>query len=102
MELVFTSRGRLTIRNAKYKRDFGKLDPDCDCYTCTNYSRAYIRHLFNVNEILGARLATIHNLYFFSNLMENIRKAIKEDRLMEYKEEFYKKYGYIIKIKKVF
>ena len=92
---VMTSHGQLTIRNAKYKEDFGKLDPECDCYTCANYSRAYIRHLFNVNEILGARLATIHNLYFLIKLMENIREAIKEDRLMEYREEFYKKYGYI-------
>ncbi|NMB07802.1 MAG: tRNA guanosine(34) transglycosylase Tgt [Tissierellia bacterium] len=92
---VMTSRGQLTIRNAKYKEDFSKLDPECDCYTCSNYSRAYIRHLFNVNEILGARLATIHNLYFLIKLMENIREAIKEDRLLEYKEEFYKKYGYI-------
>ena len=92
---VMTSHGQLTIRNAKYKEDFGKLDPECDCYTCSNYSRAYIRHLFNVNEILGARLATIHNLYFLIKLMENIREAIKEDRLMEYREEFYKKYGYI-------
>lgn len=92
---VMTSQGRVTIRNAKYSKDFSKLDPECDCYTCRNYSKAYIRHLFNVNEILGARLATIHNLYFLIKLMENIRKAIKEDRLLEYKNEFYKKYGYI-------
>lgn len=92
---VMTSQGRLTIRNAEYKNDFNKLDPECDCYTCTNYTRAYIRHLFNVNEILGARLATIHNLYFLLKLMGNIREAIRQDRLMEYREEFYKKYGYI-------
>ena len=92
---VMTSNGRLVIRNAKYKKDFGKLDPECDCYVCTNYSRAYIRHLFNVDEILGARLATIHNLHFLINLMKNIREAIKEDRLLQYKDEFYKKYGYI-------
>ena len=92
---VMTSAGRINIRNAKFARDFSKLDPECDCYTCTNYTKAYIRHLFNVNEILGARLATIHNLYFLIKLMENIRKAIKEDRLLEYREEFYKKYGYI-------
>lgn len=91
---VLTSQGKLVIRNAKYSRDFTKLDPECDCYTCTNYSRAYIRHLFNVDEILGSRLTTIHNLYFLIKLMENIRNAIKEDRLLEYKEEFYKKYGY--------
>ena len=92
---VMTSNGPLTIRNAAYKEDFSRLDPECDCYACTNYTRAYIRHLFNVNEILGARLATIHNLYFLIKLMENIREAIREDRLLEYREEFYKKYGYI-------
>jgi queuine tRNA-ribosyltransferase len=91
---VLTSQGKLVIRNAKYSRDFTKLDPECDCYACTNYSRAYIRHLFNVDEILGSRLTTIHNLYFLIKLMENIREAIKEDRLLEYKDEFYKKYGY--------
>lgn len=92
---VLTSQGKLVIRNAIYSRDFTSLDPECDCYTCKNYSRAYIRHLFNVNEILGSRLATIHNLYFLIKLMENIREAIKEDRLLQYREEFYKKYGYI-------
>ncbi|GFN36309.1 tRNA guanosine(34) transglycosylase Tgt [Tepidimicrobium xylanilyticum] len=92
---VMTSIGRINIRNAKYSRDFTKLDPECDCYTCTNYTRAYIRHLFNVNEILGLRLTTIHNLYFLIKLMENIRTAIREDRLLEYREEFYKNYGYI-------
>ena len=91
---VMTSSGRLPIRNAIYANDFTRLDPECSCYTCTNYSRAYIRHLFNVNEILGARLATIHNLYFLIELMDKIRNAIKEDRLLEYREEFYKKYGY--------
>jgi len=92
---VMTSLGRLVIRNGKYAKDFSPLDPECDCYTCKNYSRAYIRHLFNVNEILASRLATTHNLYFLIKLMENIRKAIKEDNLLEYKSEFYKKYGYI-------
>ena len=92
---VLTSQGKLVIRNEIYSRDFTSLDPECDCYTCKNYSRAYIRHLFNVNEILGSRLATIHNLYFLIKLMENIREAIKEDRLLQYREEFYKKYGYI-------
>jgi queuine tRNA-ribosyltransferase len=91
---VLTSRGKLVIRNAKYAKDFSPLDPECDCYACKNYSRAYIRHLFNVDEILGARLATTHNLYFLIKLMENIREAIKEDRLLEYRNEFYKKYGY--------
>ncbi len=91
---VMTSKGRINIKNGKYKDDFSTLDSECDCYTCKNYSKAYIRHLFNVDEILGLRLATIHNLYFLVKLMENIREAIKEDRLMEYKNEFYAKYGY--------
>lgn len=91
---VLTSYGRLVVRNAKYARDFSPLDPECDCYTCSHYTRSYIRHLFNVNEILGSRLTTIHNLYFLIKLMENIRKAIREDNLLEYRDEFYKKYGY--------
>lgn len=91
---VMTSQGKIVIKNAKYSRDFTTLDPECDCYTCKNYSKAYIRHLFKCDEILGARLATIHNLYFLIKLMENIRKAIREDRLLEYKKEFYEKYGY--------
>lgn len=91
---VMTSKGRLVVKNAKYKTDFNKLDEECSCYTCNNYSRAYIRHLFNVDEILGARLATIHNLHFLINLMENIKTAIREDRLLSYKDEFYDKYGY--------
>ncbi len=91
---AMTSEGRITVRNATFARDFTPLDHECDCYTCKNYSRAYIRHLFSVNEILGARLVTIHNLYFLNELMENIRKSIKEDRLLEYRAEFYEKYGY--------
>lgn len=91
---AITSRGNLVVKNAKYKKDFTKLDPECDCYTCTNYSRAYIRHLFSVNEILGYRLLTIHNLYFLIKMMENIREAIKNDNLLEYKGDFYKKFGY--------
>lgn len=91
---VLTSRGRLTVRNAQYAEDFRPLDPECDCYVCQNYSRAYIRHLIKNNEILGLRLTTYHNLYFTYQLMENIKKAIKEDRLLEFKEYFFKNYGY--------
>lgn len=91
---ALTSHGRLVVRNAAYKDDFSPLDSECDCYTCKNYSRAYIRHLVNVNEILGARLLTYHNLYFLLQMCENIRQAIMEDRFLEYKEEFYSKYGY--------
>ncbi|WP_308534049.1 tRNA guanosine(34) transglycosylase Tgt [uncultured Peptoniphilus sp.] len=91
---VITHHGKLVIRNGKYKEDFSSLDGECDCYVCKNYTRAYIRHLFNVDEILGMRLATIHNLYFLINMMKNIRKSIKEDYFLEYKNDFYKKYGY--------
>lgn len=91
---VFTSRGKLVVRNAAYARDFRPLDQECGCYACRNYSRAYIRHLFKANEILGARLATIHNISFLINLMRNIRDAIKEDCLLKFRDEFYRKYGY--------
>lgn len=91
---ALTSQGKVVIKNAKYKRDFTQLDPECDCYACKNYSKAYIRHLFNVDEILGARLATIHNLHFLIKLMENVREAIMEDRLLEFRSDFYRKYGY--------
>lgn len=91
---VLTSKGKLVIRNAPYAEEFLPIDDECDCYTCKNYSRAYIRHLFKANEILAARLATIHNLRFLIKLMENIREAIRQDRLLEFKSQFYKKYGY--------
>ena len=91
---VFTSDGRLVIKNARYKEDFSPLDHNCDCYTCKNYTRAYIRHLFNVDEILGLRLATIHNLYFLIELMKKIRESIKNDNFKSLKDDFYKKYGY--------
>jgi queuine tRNA-ribosyltransferase len=91
---VFTSKGRLVIKNAQYSEDFGPLDDECDCYTCKNYSRAYIRHLFKAQEILGARLTTIHNLRFTIKLMEDIRLAIMEDRLLDFRDGFFSKYGY--------
>ncbi|MDD3874321.1 MAG: tRNA guanosine(34) transglycosylase Tgt [Eubacteriales bacterium] len=91
--MAMTSQGRITIKNAVHERDFTTLDPECDCYTCRNYSRAYLRHLFKANEILSAMLLSNHNLYFLVNLMQNIRKAIEEDRFLEYKKEFYAKYG---------
>lgn len=93
---ALTSKGKLVIRNANYERDFGKLDEECDCYTCKNYSRAYIRHLVKTNEILGIRLLSLHNLRFLTRLMENVRNAIEQDNLLGFREEFYKKYGYTI------
>lgn len=91
---AMTSKGKLVIKNAKYAKDFAPLDDECDCYACRNHTRAYIRHLINVDEILGARLLSIHNLRFLLKTMENIRQAIREDRFLEYKKEFYKNYGY--------
>lgn len=91
---VFTSHGKLVVRNAEYSRDYRPLDPECDCYACRNYSRAYIRHLFKAKEILGARLTTIHNLHFLIKLMEKIRFAIKDGNLLKLRDEFYRKYGY--------
>lgn len=85
---TMTREGRVVIRNAKYANDFGPLDPHCDCYTCRNYTRAYIRHLVKADEIFGIRLTTYHNLYFLIHLMKEIRDAIREDRLMEFREEF--------------
>lgn len=89
-----TSNGRLVVRNAKYARDFGPIDENCSCYTCKNYSRAYIRHLINTNEIFGFRLTTYHNLYFLLELMKQVRTAIYEDRLGDFKEAFFEQYGF--------
>ncbi|PXW90007.1 tRNA-guanine transglycosylase [Streptohalobacillus salinus] len=89
-----TSEGRVVVRNAKYARDFGPLDPNCDCYTCKNYSRAYIRHLIKADETFGLRLTSYHNLYFLVNLMEQVRQAIREDRLGDFREAFFEQYGF--------
>ena len=91
--MAMTSVGRVNIKNAKYERDFTALDPNCDCYTCRNYSRAYLRHLFKADEILSSMLMTNHNIHFLVNTMKNIRKSIEEDRFLEYKKEFYDSYG---------
>lgn len=91
--MAMTSQGRVNIKNARYERDFTPLDPNCDCYTCRNYSKAYLRHLFKSDEILSSMLMTTHNLHFLVNTMAGIRKAIEEDRFLEYKKEFYDSYG---------
>jgi len=90
---VMTSQGRLVVRNAKFASDFGPLDPECDCYACRNYSRAYIRHLVKADEMFGLRLTTVHNLHFLVNLMENVRQAIREDRLGDFRDQFFEAYG---------
>ncbi len=91
---ALTWNGKVVVRNATYERDWGPLDPECDCYTCKNYTRAYIRHLVKTNEILGVRLLSIHNLRFLTKLMERVRIEIENDNLLNFKNEFYKKYGY--------
>lgn len=91
---VMTSQGKIVVRNAIYERDFSPLDPECDCYACKNFTRAYIRHLIKVNEILASILTSIHNLRFLIHLMEDVRNAIMEDRLPEYRNDFFRKYGY--------
>ena len=92
---ALTSKGKVVIRNNNYARDWNKLDDECDCYTCRNYTRAYLRHLVKTNEILGMRLLSLHNLRFLTKLMERVRIEIERDNLLAFKEEFYKKYGYI-------
>ncbi len=85
---VFTTRGEINVRSARYAKDFGPIDPDCSCRVCREFTRAYIRHLLKANEILGVRLTTWHNLHFLLNLMEEMRKAIEEDRFAESWREF--------------
>ena len=87
---VFTKHGKLVIRNAEYAHDFRPMEEGCQCYACRNYSRAYIRHLIKTGEVLGIRLTTIHNIHFLTNLMSNMRQAILEDRMPEFREQFYR------------
>jgi queuine tRNA-ribosyltransferase len=87
---AMSSQGRINIRNQKYERDFTPLDPECDCITCKNYTRAYLKHLNKCNEGLGQRLLSIHNLRYLINLTEQARKAILEDRFLDFKNEYFK------------
>lgn len=90
---LMTSQGRINIRKAQYKDDFTPLDPECDCYTCRNYSRAYLRHLYVTDEAFGKRLLSIHNLRFLIRIMEGAREAIKNDCFLEYKNKILAQYG---------
>ena len=87
---AMSSQGRINIRNQKYERDFTPLDPECDCITCKNYTRAYLKHLNKCNEGLGQRLLSIHNLRYLINLTEQARQAIQEDRFLDFKNEYFK------------
>ena len=90
---LMTHHGRMNINNEQYKKDFTPIDDKCDCYTCKNYTRAYVRHLHKTDEIFGKTLMSIHNTRFLLKLAEDIREAIRNDRLLEFKEEFLKEYG---------
>lgn len=87
-----TINGKINIKNSKYKEDFTPLDETCDCYACKHYTKAYIRHLITANETFGQRLLSIHNIRFLIRLTEELREAIKEDRLLEYRDQFYSTY----------
>ena len=90
---AFTGQGKVVIRNARYSSDFRPIDEKCSCSACNNYTRAYIRHLLNIDEILGIRLISLHNIHFYVNLMKQIRRAISEDRFLEFKKEFLGEYN---------
>jgi len=90
---AFTSQGRKTIKNAQYLSDFTPLDPECDCYTCKHFTRAYLRHLFIAGEYLGPKLLTLHNLYFFINLIKSIRQHIDKGDFLSWSEEFLANYS---------
>ncbi len=89
---AFTRHGKINLKNAKYKEDFTPIDDSCDCYACKHYTKAYIRHLMVAEETFGSRLLSIHNLRFLIRLVEELREAIDQDRVLEYKEEFMKTY----------
>lgn len=90
---IFTRKGKITLKAAIYAEDFRPIDPQCGCPACKNFTRAYIRHLLSVGEILGLRLATAHNLFFYMQLMKNIRKAIEEHKYPEFRESMLKELG---------
>ena len=89
---AFTRNGKINLKNAKYKEDFTPIEDNCDCYTCKNYTKAYVKHLINCEESLGGTLLSIHNIRFLIKMTEEIRESIKENRFKEYKEEFINKY----------
>ena len=89
---AYTKYGKINLKNAKYKEDFSPIDSTCDCYACKNYTKAYIKHLINANETFGARLLSIHNIRYLIRLTEDLREAIKNDNILEYREEFIKNY----------
>lgn len=94
---VMTKKGRLIVRDLKNAADYRPIEDDCDCYACRNYSRAYIRHLIKADEMFGLRLTTWHNLHFLLRLMDDVRDAISQDRLADFRDEFFEGFGYDVK-----
>jgi queuine tRNA-ribosyltransferase len=92
---AYTSEGRIIVRDKPYERDFTPLDPACDCIVCRNYTRAYLRHLIRTKEMLGARLLSYHNVYFFIRFMGDIRNAIVNGTFPQFREDFQKRCGTI-------
>lgn len=90
---AITSLGQINIRKKEFELDKSPLDPNCDCYTCKNFTKGYLRHLAKTNEMLGMQLLSYHNIYFLNSMMEDIRKAIEEDRFLSFRKEFYERYG---------
>ena len=90
---ALTSNGKIVVRNGAYKEDFSPLDPECDCYCCKNYTKAYLRHMINVGEMMGGMLLSLHNITYLNNLMEQVRNAIMQDSFSEFCVEFYRKTG---------
>ncbi len=90
---AMTSYGKAVVRNGAYKEDFTPLDPECDCYACKNYTKAYLRHLINVGEMMGGMMISLHNITYLNNLMKQVREAIMQDSFTEFAEEFYRKTG---------
>ncbi|MBQ8726554.1 MAG: tRNA guanosine(34) transglycosylase Tgt [Clostridia bacterium] len=91
---AMTSRGRVVVRNGKYKEDFTPLDPECNCYCCRNYTKAYLRHMINVGEMMGGMLLSLHNITYLTNLMKGIRESILGGYFKEFRKEFYEKYDF--------
>ena len=89
---ALNKNGKINLKNAKYKKDYTPISDSCDCYACKNYTKAYIKHLINADETFGARLLSIHNIRFLISLTEEIREAIKNDTLLEYRDDFVKNY----------
>ena len=89
---AYTKYGKINIKNSKYIEDFTPIDETCDCYACKHYTKAYVRHLINVKETFGARLLSIHNIYYLTNLMKQIRENIKKGTMEEFRDEFVKDY----------